>query len=147
MYSYIEGHTDRVVLVGEHSENDYAVSELGAVMVPDLTAKAIVVGNYVYIGSINLDYTSLHQNRELGIIIENPVIAEEVRGVILQWYSEYVGQAPKPTTNSNSTSTTTTTPPPTSTTHSTSTSTILVAFFIIAVILYAVVRLRRRRYW
>jgi phosphatidylserine/phosphatidylglycerophosphate/cardiolipin synthase-like enzyme len=89
MYSYIEGHTDRVVIVGEHSENDYAVSELGAVMVPDLTAKAIVVGNYVYVGSVNLDYESLHNNRELGIIIENPVVAEEVRDVILQWYSEY----------------------------------------------------------
>jgi phosphatidylserine/phosphatidylglycerophosphate/cardiolipin synthase-like enzyme len=89
MYSYIEGHTDRVVIVGEHSENDYAVSELGAVMVPGLTAKAIVVGNYVYVGSVNLDYESLHNNRELGIIIENPVVAEEVRDAILQWYSEY----------------------------------------------------------
>ena len=89
MYSYIEGHMDRVVLVSEHSENDYAVSELGAVMVPGLTAKAIVVGNYVYVGSVNLYYESLHNNRELGIIIENPVVAEEVRDAILQWYSEY----------------------------------------------------------
>jgi hypothetical protein len=117
-------------------------------MVPGLTAKAIVVGNYVYIGSINLDYTSLHQNRELGIIIENPVIAEEVRGVILQWYSEYTGQAPKPTTNSTSTPTsiTTTTPPPTSTTNSTSTSILFVAIFIVAVIAYVVGKLRSRHW-
>ena len=88
-YGLIQQHSERVVLVGEHSENDYAVGELGAVMVPGLTAKAIVVGNYVYIGSINLDYTSLHQNRELGIIVHNPVVADEVRNAILQWYHEY----------------------------------------------------------
>jgi len=88
-YGLIQQHSKRVVLVGEHSENDYAVGELGAVMVPGLTAKAIVVGNYVYIGSINLDYTSLHQNRELGIIVQNPVVADEVRNAILQWYHEY----------------------------------------------------------
>jgi phosphatidylserine/phosphatidylglycerophosphate/cardiolipin synthase-like enzyme len=105
-YGLIQQHSDRVVLVGEHSENYYAVSELGAVMVPGLTAKAIVVGDYVYVGSVNLDYESLHNNRELGIIIENPVIAEEVRSVVLQWYSEYAGQAPKPTTNPTSTPTT-----------------------------------------
>jgi hypothetical protein len=99
----------------------------------------------VYIGSINLDYTSLHQNRELGIIIVNPVIAEEVRDVILQWYSEYTGQAPKPT--SNYTSAPTAVSPPTSATSSTSASTMLVVFFIIVIILYAVARLRRRRYW
>ncbi len=90
-YGLIQQHSDRVVLVGEHSENYYAVSELGAVMVPGLTAKAIVVGDYVYVGSVNLDYESLHNNRELGIIIENPVIAGEIRDVILQWYSEYTG--------------------------------------------------------
>jgi hypothetical protein len=113
-------------------------------MVPGLTAKAIVVGNYVYIGSINLDYTSLHQNRELGIIIVNPTIAEEVRDVILQWYSEYTGQAPKPTTNS--TSAPTTTMPPTSATNSTSASAIIVVIFIAAVIAYVVGRLRARRW-
>jgi len=90
-YGLIQQHSDRVVLVGEHSENSYAVSELGAVMVPGLTAKAIVVGDYVYVGSVNLDYESLHNNRELGIIIENPVIAGEIRDVILQWYSGYTG--------------------------------------------------------
>jgi hypothetical protein len=102
----------------------------------------------VYIGSINLDYTSLHQNRELGIIIVNPTIAEEVRDVILQWYSEYAGQAPKPTTNSTSTptATTTTTPPPASTTNSTSVSILFVAVFIAAVIAYVVGRLRARRW-
>ena len=88
-YGLIQQHSERVVLVGEHSENDYAVGELDAVMIPGLTAKAIVVGNYVYVGSINLDYTSLHQNRELGIIIQNPVVADEVRNTILQWYHEY----------------------------------------------------------
>ena len=88
-YGLIQQHSERVVLVGEHSENDYAVGELGAVMIPGLTAKAIVIGNYVYVGSINLDYTSLHQNRELGIIIQNPVVADEVRNTILQWYHEY----------------------------------------------------------
>ena len=90
-YGLIQQHSKRIVLVGKHSENSYAVSELGAVMVPDLTAKVIVVGDYVYVGSVNLDYESLHNNRELGIIIENPVIAGEIRDVILQWYSEYTG--------------------------------------------------------
>ncbi|WP_243680371.1 phospholipase D-like domain-containing protein [Vulcanisaeta souniana] len=58
-------------------------------MVNNLTAKAMVVGgNYVYVGSVNLDYTSLHSNRELGIIIENPQVAQEVITVIQQWYGE-----------------------------------------------------------
>lgn len=88
MYDLIAMHGDRIVLVGQYSENEEAVNELGAVMVNNLTAKAMVVGNYVYVGSVNLDYTSLHSNRELGIIIENPQVAQEVITVIQQWYGE-----------------------------------------------------------
>lgn len=88
LYGLIQEHGNRLVLVGSHGENYYAVNELGAVMINDLTAKAIVVGNYVYIGSINLDYASLHENRELGIIIENPQVAHDVIAIIEQWYGE-----------------------------------------------------------
>ncbi|GAB6944177.1 phospholipase D-like domain-containing protein [Vulcanisaeta sp. JCM 14467] len=86
LYGLIQEHNNRLILVGSHGENYYVVNELGAVMINDLTAKAIVVGNYVYVGSINLDYTSLHENRELGIIIENPQVAHDVIAVIQQWY-------------------------------------------------------------
>ncbi len=88
MYSLIAMHGNRVVLVGQYSENEEVINELGAVMVSNLTAKAIVVGNYVYVGSVNLDYTSLHNNRELGIIIENPQVAQEVTIVMQQWHGE-----------------------------------------------------------
>ncbi|WP_243675628.1 phospholipase D-like domain-containing protein [Vulcanisaeta distributa] len=70
-------------------------------MVSDLTAKAIVVGNYVYVGSVNLDYNSLNSNRELGIIIENPQIAQEITTVIQQWYNENNTQNPQVTPQPN----------------------------------------------
>ncbi|GAB6946780.1 phospholipase D-like domain-containing protein [Vulcanisaeta sp. JCM 16161] len=98
MYSLILTHSDRLVLVGQHTENEEAVNELGAVMVSDLTAKAIVVGDYVYVGSVNLDYNSLNDNRELGIIIKNPQIAQEITTIIQQWYNENKPQNQQATT-------------------------------------------------
>jgi hypothetical protein len=63
-YPVIEQH-ERTVVTSTYSEDNCAVSQLGAVEVPDMTAKIIVVGNYVYVGSVNLDYNSIHCNREL----------------------------------------------------------------------------------
>ncbi|MGC8606742.1 MAG: phospholipase D-like domain-containing protein [Vulcanisaeta sp.] len=105
MYSLILTHNDRLILVGQHTENEEAVSELGAVMINDLTAKAIVIGNYVYVGSINLDYNSLHNNRELGIIIESPQIAQEITTIIQQWYNENKTQNQPAAPQINNTST------------------------------------------
>ncbi|WP_252900485.1 phospholipase D-like domain-containing protein [Vulcanisaeta sp. JCM 14467] len=61
LYGLIQEHNNRLILVGSHGENYYVVNELGAVMINDLTAKAIVVGNYVYVGSINL--TTRHSTK------------------------------------------------------------------------------------
>ncbi|WP_243679360.1 phospholipase D-like domain-containing protein [Vulcanisaeta distributa] len=101
MYSLILAHNDRLILVGQHAENEEAVNELGAVMVSDLTAKAIVIGNYVYVGSVNLDYNSINSNRELGIIIENPQVAQEITTIIQQWYGETNTQKQQSTPQTN----------------------------------------------
>jgi len=132
MYSLILTHSDRLVLVGQHTENEEAVNELGAVMVSDLTAKAIVVGNYVYVGSVNLDYNSLNSNRELGIIIENPQIAQEIITIIQQWYNENNTQNQQSTPQTN---------------YTTSTQTLLLLILIILIIymLRYTLRPRRRR--
>jgi len=55
---------------------------------PDLTSKVVVVGDYVYIGSINLSHTSVYSNRELGIIIMNSTLAEQMKSLIMHWYNE-----------------------------------------------------------
>ncbi|BDC18858.1 phospholipase D-like domain-containing protein [Acidianus sp. HS-5] len=83
-YPTIEGH-ERTIVTSTYSEDNCAKSQLGAVEIPDMTAKVIVVGNYVYIGSVNLDYTSIHCNRELGIVICNPTIARELSSLISNW--------------------------------------------------------------
>lgn len=83
-YPEIEKH-ERTVVTSTYSENNFAVSQLGAVEIHDMTAKIIVVGNYVYVGSVNLDYTSIHCNRELGIIICNPAIAHSLESLICNW--------------------------------------------------------------
>jgi phosphatidylserine/phosphatidylglycerophosphate/cardiolipin synthase-like enzyme len=57
----------------------------GVEQVQGLTAKVIVVGSYVYVGSINLDYTSLHENREMGLILYCPSLAEAAKALIEQW--------------------------------------------------------------
>jgi len=54
----------------------------------DLTAKVVVVGDYVYIGSINLSHTSVYSNRELGIIIMNSTLAEQMKSLVMHWYNE-----------------------------------------------------------
>ncbi|MFP3212685.1 MAG: phospholipase D-like domain-containing protein, partial [Thermoproteus sp.] len=41
----------------------------GVQTVRDLTAKVIVVGDYVYVGSINLSGNSINNNRELGLLL------------------------------------------------------------------------------
>jgi phosphatidylserine/phosphatidylglycerophosphate/cardiolipin synthase-like enzyme len=82
-YPVIEQHERTVVT--STSEDNFAVSQLGAVEVLDMTAKIIVVGNYVYVGSVNLDYTSIHYNRELGIIIYNPAVAHSLESLISYW--------------------------------------------------------------
>ena len=56
------------------------MSYLGLKQLNDLTAKA-VIGDYVYTGSVNLGYSLLHENRELGIIIK-PQIAAELKSLI-----------------------------------------------------------------
>ncbi len=138
MYGLIQQHTQRLVLVGSHGENQYAVSELGAEMISGLTAKAIVVGDYIYVGSVNLDYTSLHENRELGIIIENPVIANEVASVIESW-------AGMPSTSASSTSTPSSSPSSTTLqSPALSTSTALIAVFFVILLAYLAKALLRR---
>jgi hypothetical protein len=83
-YPVIEQH-ERTVVTSTYSEDNCAVTQLGAVEIPDMTAKIIVVGNYVYVGSVNLDYNSIHCNRELGIIICNPAIAHSLESLICYW--------------------------------------------------------------
>ena len=60
-------------------------NDVGLPTTYDLTAKVAVVGNYTYIGSINLSNTSLFQNRELGIIIKNDRLAVEIASIIENW--------------------------------------------------------------
>ncbi len=132
MYGLILTHSDRLILVGQHTENEEAVSELNAVMIKDLTAKAIVIGDYVYVGSVNLDYNSLNHNRELGIIIENPQIAQEITTIIQQWYNENNTQNQQTTPQVN---------------YATPTQTLLLLILIIIIIymLRYTLRPRRRR--
>ncbi|MGC9153429.1 MAG: phospholipase D-like domain-containing protein [Vulcanisaeta sp.] len=135
MYNLIQQHSGKIILVDSHAENEYAVNELGAKMINDLTAKVIVVGNYVYVGSINLDYTSLHENRELGIIIENPTIAQNIAEIIQQWNNQYISK-----------STTTTTQQQTQTTiSSTATLILLIVLAIMYHITKQALRPRKRR--
>jgi phosphatidylserine/phosphatidylglycerophosphate/cardiolipin synthase-like enzyme len=71
--------------VAPYSENSEAVKQFGLKQVDHLTAKVIVVGDYVYVGSVNLSSKSIFYNRELGIIVKDPVLASELRGLIENW--------------------------------------------------------------
>ena len=64
----------------------------------DLVAKIIVVGPYVYVGSINIGSYSIQRNREVGLLMYNPQLAERLRALVLQWYTEAGGEAPTQTT-------------------------------------------------
>jgi phosphatidylserine/phosphatidylglycerophosphate/cardiolipin synthase-like enzyme len=64
----------------------------------DLVAKIIVVGPYLYVGSINIGYYSIQRNREVGLLIYNPQLADCLRALILRWYTEAGGEVPTQTT-------------------------------------------------
>jgi len=53
---------------------------------PYMHAKAIIGDKYGFIGSENFTYTSLHNNREMGVVIKNPEILHEVREQIQKDY-------------------------------------------------------------
>lgn len=57
----------------------------GVQRVPDLTAKVIVVGDLVYVGSVNLSGSSIRDNRELGFIFYCPSLARSAVSLIKEW--------------------------------------------------------------
>jgi phosphatidylserine/phosphatidylglycerophosphate/cardiolipin synthase-like enzyme len=67
--------------------------DIGAVRDENLVAKVIVVGDYAYVGSINLGGYSIHRNREVGLLIRSGELAERLRQLVLRWYAE-AGGAP-----------------------------------------------------
>ena len=69
-------------------------ADIKAAIDQDLVAKIIVVGPYVYVGSINIGYYSIQRNREVGLLIYNPQLADRLRALILQWYVEAGGEMP-----------------------------------------------------
>ncbi|WP_054845994.1 phospholipase D-like domain-containing protein [Sulfuracidifex tepidarius] len=85
LFSEISSHNTIVGVVATYSEDSEAASQFGFSQVKDMVAKVIVVGDYVYVGSVNLDSTSLSQNRELGIIIKDPQLASQLESVITSW--------------------------------------------------------------
>ncbi|MFN3805219.1 MAG: phospholipase D-like domain-containing protein [Pyrobaculum sp.] len=66
-------------------------ADIGAAIDDRLVAKIIVVGNQLYVGSINLGYYSIQRNREVGLLIENPQLARRLEALILQWHREAGG--------------------------------------------------------
>lgn len=73
-------------------------ADIKAAVDQDLVAKIIVVGPYVYVGSINIGYYSIQRNREVGLLIYNPQLADRLRALILRWYTEAGGEVPTQTT-------------------------------------------------
>lgn len=57
----------------------------GVSTVNDLTAKVIVVGDYVYVGSVNLSGNSINNNREIGLLLYCPSFARAAVELIYQW--------------------------------------------------------------
>jgi phosphatidylserine/phosphatidylglycerophosphate/cardiolipin synthase-like enzyme len=84
MFSIIKSHKG-LILVSDNQGNSEAAKDLNAKVIKGLSAKIIIVSDYVYVGSINLSSSSLHYNRELGVIIKNPEIASNIRNIILNW--------------------------------------------------------------
>jgi Phosphatidylserine/phosphatidylglycerophosphate/cardiolipin synthases and related enzymes len=85
-------------------------ADINAVIDEELVAKIIVVEPYVYVGSINLGYYSIQRNREVGLLIYNPQLAERLKSLVLQWYREAGGEAAPPTTPTTTTTRATTAP-------------------------------------
>jgi phosphatidylserine/phosphatidylglycerophosphate/cardiolipin synthase-like enzyme len=73
-------------------------ADIKAAIDQNLVAKIIVVGPYVYVGSINIGYYSIQRNREVGLLIYNPQLADRLRALILQWYVDAGGEVPTQTT-------------------------------------------------
>ncbi|MEM1598185.1 MAG: phospholipase D-like domain-containing protein [Pyrobaculum sp.] len=90
-------------------------ADINAVVDEEVVAKIIVVGNYTYVGSINVGYYSIQRNREVGLLIENPKLAERLRALILQWYQEAGGKVELQKTATAPTTTPTTAPRATAT--------------------------------
>ncbi len=78
-------------------------ADIRAAVDQNLVAKIIVVGPYVYVGSINIGYYSIQRNREVGLLIYNPQLADRLRALILQWYVAAGGEAPTQTTGTSPT--------------------------------------------
>lgn len=73
-------------------------ADIKAAVDQDLVAKIIVVGPYLYVGSINIGYYSIQRNREVGILIYNPQLADRLRALIFRWFTESGGEVPTQTT-------------------------------------------------
>ncbi len=54
---------------------------------PYIHAKAIIGDKYGFIGSENFTYTSLHSNREMGVVLESPAALKQVRDQIEKDYN------------------------------------------------------------
>lgn len=85
LFSEISSHNTIIGVVSTYSEDSEASSQFGLAQDKDMVAKVIVVGDYVYVGSVNLDSTSLTENRELGIIVKDPQLASQLEAVISSW--------------------------------------------------------------
>ncbi len=70
-------------LYSEYDSNNEFHSNMNVILAQDpnnyIHAKVVVVDNrYVYIGSINMSDNSINNDREIGIIIDNPQIAKKI---------------------------------------------------------------------
>ncbi len=82
----------RVVLedpadIADHAETARVLSEAGATVrwlaSPELHAKAIVVDrSAAYLGSVNLTFSSLDRNREIGLVTDHPASVERIASTI-----------------------------------------------------------------
>ena len=101
---YSDSDLTNVLLSHEHSIIITSRNDVNLQTIYDLTAKVAVIDNYVYIGSINLSHNSLFDNRELGIIIKNNMLAEEMKNVIERWSNYMIkNQTISSTTKTNTT--------------------------------------------
>lgn len=87
-------------------------ADINAVVDDNMVAKIIVVGDYVYVGSINIGYYSIQRNREVGLLIYNPHLAARLKALVLQWYIEAGGEIPEKTAEITASPTSQQTAPP-----------------------------------
>ncbi|MFN7105948.1 MAG: phospholipase D-like domain-containing protein [Pyrobaculum sp.] len=85
--------------------------DIDAAIDDTLVAKIVVVGNQTYVGSINVGYYSIQRNREVGLLIENPQLAQRLQALILQWYREAGGKKTPPQADTIQTTGPTAAPP------------------------------------